>query len=237
MEHQKELKKIYKDALDDLDLVDNIKSNMNEDFIDLLIIKTKTLPNEVKLKYLREIENEVISIQRLRSLQEGTGFGDFVNALTAEQRKIFEGSNKLVSNTEVYNNNLLVGSYQKKFISGREGIIKNKLFGGNIPIEITEPDYINFNIFKRKAYDFLKKRPRENDTELKYVYDLVKNHWRSGNRFVIKIESTFYTCQSCQGYLAYLKELAKLHGKTVEIKVIAHPEVEGTAEIIQLLNK
>ncbi|MEG0931701.1 hypothetical protein [Algoriella sp.] len=42
------------------------------------------------------------------------------------------------------------------------------------------------------------------------------------------MESTLYTCQSCQGYLVYLKELAKQQGKIIDIKMIAHPDANTT---------
>lgn len=49
------------------------------------------------------------------------------------------------------------------------------------------------------------------------------------------MESTLYTCQSCQGYLVYLKELAKQQGKIVDIKMIAHSKAETTVELKKLL--
>lgn len=71
---------------------------------------------------------------------------------------------------------------------------------------------------------------------LKYIFNLIEEHWSTGNRFVIEMESTLYTCQSCQGYLVYLKELAKQQGKIVEIKVIAHPRAIGTKELLDLID-
>ena len=64
---------------------------------------------------------------------------------------------------------------------------------------------------------------------------MLENHWNKGNRFVIEMESTLYTCQSCQGYLVYLKELAKQQGKIVDIKMIAHSKAETTVELKKLL--
>jgi hypothetical protein len=114
----------------------------------------------------------------------------------------------------------LLKSIAENYISGNQSKIY-EMFGGNIPLALKEPIYEKFEVFNRKAFDFIPKN-RENDTEIKYIFNLLENHWDDGNRFVITLESTLYTCESCQGYLVYLKELAKKSGKTVDIKMIAN---------------
>lgn len=60
-------------------------------------------------------------------------------------------------------------------------------------------------------------------------------HWNTGNRFVINMESTLYTCTSCQGYLVYLKELAKQEGKILEIKMVANKRAKSTGTLKALI--
>jgi hypothetical protein len=103
-----------------------------------------------------------------------------------------------------------------------------------LPAALKEPLYSKFEAFNKKAIDFIPKN-RRNDTEIKYIFNFLENHWDDGDRFVIQLESTFYTCQSCQGYLVYLKELAKKAGKTIDIKVVADKRVSGTFDLIDLL--
>ena len=94
------------------------------------------------------------------------------------------------------------------------------IFDNNIPNGIIEPgNNTNFNIFKQKAIDIINKKERYDDTELKYVFNFLEKHWNTGNRFEITMESTYYSCQSCQGYMLYLKQLAKQEGKILNITI------------------
>ena len=228
--------KVGPDVFTKEDIIDIIKSDLNENHIDLLTIKNRTILVDAITKYAQEIENQLISISRLNDLQNGNGFGSFVQNLSNTQKKRLQSANRLTVKTQVYNNNVPVGGLKtEKFVSGQEQFVKNKIFGGNLPNEMIEPDYSKFDFFRKKAVDYVP-QPRENDTELKYIFNLIEEHWSTGNRFVIEMESTLYTCQSCQGYLVYLKELAKQQGKIVEIKVIAHPDATRIPELIKLIN-
>ena len=71
---------------------------------------------------------------------------------------------------------------------------------------------------------------RNNDTELKYIFDFLANHWNSGDKFVITAKSTLYTCTSCQGYLGYLQLLAEKHGKSITFKIVSNPKATSMVE-------
>ena len=115
--------------------------------------------------------------------------------------------------------------------------VLNRIFGGTMPLGFVEPDDLRFNVFKKRAFDLAEiPRSRQNDTELKYVFNLIDIHWNKGNRFVIELESVLYTCESCQGYLLYLKELAKTNGKTLEIKMIANRKAVDGKSLRELFN-
>jgi hypothetical protein len=76
-----------------------------------------------------------------------------------------------------------------------------------------------------KAIDDIPKT-RFNDTELKYVFHFLENHWQQGNRFVIEMESTLYACSSCQRYMQALKKYGATQGKTIKFKMKAHPDAK-----------
>ncbi|MFW0716800.1 hypothetical protein [Pedobacter sp. N23S346] len=77
---------------------------------------------------------------------------------------------------------------------------------------------------------------RLNDTELKFIFNLLENHWNDGNRIVLTIESTLDICTSCRGYLAYLKTLAKNEGKILDIEIFSNSKATTIDELNKLLN-
>lgn len=100
---------------------------------------------------------------------------------------------------------------------------------------VREIEYLStlLDVFSKKAFDLSHPNSflRNNDTELKYIFNFLENHWNSGNRFVITANSTLYTCTSCQGYLGYLQLLAEKHGKIITFKVKAYPEASTINEV------
>lgn len=52
---------------------------------------------------------------------------------------------------------------------------------------------------------------------------------------MIEIESTLYTCTSCQKYLQAAQNYAKTEGKILEIKFIAHPKADNSVEVFKLV--
>ncbi|WP_343613841.1 hypothetical protein [Flavobacterium sp.] len=123
---------------------------------------------------------------------------------------------------------------RERYLSGEKAKIES-VFGNSLPQYFKEPsNYDNFEIFKKKAID-ISKRDRDNDTEVKFIFNFLEEHWNSGNRFVINMESTLYTCTSCQGYFVYLKELAKQEEKILEIKMIANKRAKDTGILKKLI--
>ena len=135
-----------------------------------------------------------------------------------------------------YNDNTPIGSIiQERYLSGLKKNVNN-IFSNSLPPSFKEPhNYDNFEIFKKKAID-VSNRNRNNDTEVKFIFNFLEEHWDKGNRFVINMESTLYTCTSCQGYFVYLKELAKQEGKILEIKVIADKRAINGEQLENILN-
>ena len=89
-----------------------------------------------------------------------------------------------------------------------------------------------YKIFSQKARDqpagyF---RNRNEDTELKFIFNFLEEHWDSGNYFEINATSLYNTCQSCQGYLAYLAALAEKHNKKIVFKVTSPTNIKGSTD-------
>lgn len=158
--------------------------------------------------------------------------------------------NRIFSTTEVYKGNTLIGQPQNEiFISGTKSSNENLFRNSTGQINYTNPSYngktynivnqdfnhIDFQEFARKAFD-KKGKARLNDTELKFIFNFLENHWHLGNRFKIKMESTLYNCTSCQRYMQALKEYGSKHGKTIEIEFLAHPGASDIKEANKIIN-
>jgi len=132
--------------------------------------------------------------------------------------KVYQNSN-LIEDVNVQNLN---------FISGDDLKLNTKVFDtsgnfGNRFVKLSAPEINEFKYFSSAAYDGLKNRDRINDTEIKFIHWFLRNQWHRGNRFVIEWSSVLYTCPSCQRHLVKLIEFAEAQGKTIEIRVLAHP--------------
>jgi hypothetical protein len=89
------------------------------------------------------------------------------------------------------------------------------------------------------VYNFDKnciKTANHNDTELKFTFNFLEQHWNKGDRFVINMESKLHICSSCQGYLTSLQELAKQNGKIIEFNITAHPDASSIPKLKEFLN-
>ena len=89
-----------------------------------------------------------------------------------------------------------------------------------------------------KAFRFSKNlkrfRDRKFDTEMKFIFDFIENHYESGTNFVFELESMLYACPNCQDYLSALVEMAIVDGKTITIKMKMNKSVKSTTILNQL---
>ncbi|MBW1656754.1 hypothetical protein [Flavobacterium quisquiliarum] len=214
------LKRGQLDELLEEDILKIIESNLSNAHIDLLRIKNKNNLGQIVFNFEKDIANINLDLNRLRALRDGTAFSFMQDLnLTTKQIKDFQSANKLFVETKIYNNANLINTFNDIYISGWKNFV-GSIFNNNIPNSIIEPgNNANFNIFKQKAIDIINKKKRYDDTELKYIFNFLEKHWDKGNRFEITMESTYYSCQSCQGYMLYLKQLAKQEGKVLNITI------------------
>lgn len=129
----------------------------------------------------------------------------------------------------------MIVNFDELYVAGWKKYI-NKIFDNDIPSIVNEPTFnSDFNVFKQKAID-LDNAERFDDTEIKFIFNFLENHWSTGNRFVLEIESTYYSCTSCQGYFLYLKQLAKNYDKTIEITIKSNKRATTFKELEKIFN-
>lgn len=215
-----------------------INSNLDGLHVDLLGIKSRYSLDELGKRFSKQIKYNVVSKERLKKLYDAHPdiYPTFGNLLSSNRkRKAFQGANQLLVGIQPYNGNNPAGSLiNERYVSGLNSSVTRLL--GNPPGHgfIEPSNQSKFDIFKIKAID-LDKGPRDNDTELKFIFNFLEQHWNKGDRFVINMESKIQICSSCQGYITSLQELAKQNDKIIEFNITAHPEAEGIVDVIDLI--
>ncbi|KRD63405.1 hypothetical protein ASE40_21625 [Flavobacterium sp. Root935] len=74
-------------------------------------------------------------------------------------------------------------------------------------------------------------------TDCKSARTIESKSARTGNKFVIEIESTLYTCTSCQKFLQAAKIYANSENKILEIKFIAHRDAIRMDNVKNMINE
>ncbi|WP_125723567.1 hypothetical protein [Flavobacterium ustbae] len=223
------------DLLTSDDVVEFLKTGPTKNDIGVRI-ETQRLNWSTSMKmYQENISFKGMSIQELSDFHS-----IFKDDFRFDKEKLdtYLNSNRARIKIKCYNNSELVEpTIEEFYISGtHETFIK--LFK-DIPDEIVEKfiqtsNTEGYDAFAKNAFDF-HGRARSNDTEVKFLYNFFQNHFHKGNKFVIEIESTLYTCTSCQKYLQAAQNYAKTEGKILEIQFIAHPKADNSVEVFKLV--
>ncbi|PJJ08654.1 hypothetical protein CLU83_1940 [Flavobacterium sp. 1] len=223
------------DLLTSEDVIEFLKTGPTKDIIGVRI-ETQRLNWSTSIRmYQENISFQAMSIQELSDFHS-----IFKNYFRTDKEKLssYLKSNRARIKINCYNNSELIEpTIVEWYISGTpESFVE--LFN-DVPDEITEmfiqsSNAEGYNAFAKNAFDF-DGRIRANDTEVKFLYNFFQNHFHKGNKFVIEIESTLYTCTSCQKYLQAAQKYAKAEGKILEIKFIAHPRASNSVEVFKLV--
>lgn len=91
-------------------------------------------------------------------------------------------------------------------------------------------NYDEFITFVTGAYD-LTGRARKYDSEIKFVYNFLKNHVHKADEFVIETSNIFATCSSCSREFVMLEEYLKSIGKKVQFIIKSDESVKGFADL------
>lgn len=209
-----------------------LNSVIDRVYLSLLVIKNALRWDEIINKfpqYTQELSKA--DLQTLYDLHS--------DLVTGDLKDIFLYRNRLYVIEDIFMDDTPVTSSSKAYISGDAKTFR-KISDANPAISsiYTQPDDISeFRTLAVNAIDDIP-RPRFNDTELKWIYDFLKNRYQLGNRFEITMNSTLYACTSCRRYLIALKRLVENDGKIIEFKMIAHPMATDfeavTTEILKI---
>jgi len=107
--------------------------------------------------------------------------------------------------------------------------VKHLFKDGKVPDfikEIAPADREKFHVFKQQAID-KKGISRREDTEMKFIFNFLKESWGKGDHFIIEMESSLKVCSSCEAYLVYLQKLAEQYGKKIEIHLKDNYEIKS----------
>lgn len=225
------------DYLSVLDVKNILRTKSSKETIGVTIERQRLNWDTAIKSYEKEIIFEEMSVAQLRDFY--TSFSDAFYGLDPKQLKLFQNSNRIRATTSCYIDNQLVETFSEWYMSG--GIDNYEMIMRNTPLSfrnrfIPVSDIDKFNAFVTKALD-IDGKGRFNDTELKYLFNFFENHYSKGNRFVIEIESTLYTCTSCQKFLQAAKIYANSENKILEIKFIAHRDAIRMDNVKNMINE
>ncbi|GAA4760824.1 MULTISPECIES: hypothetical protein [Flavobacterium] len=93
-------------------------------------------------------------------------------------------------------------------------------------------DFEEFETFVTGAYDLFG-RSRKFDSEIKFIYNFLKNHAYKADEFIIETSNIFKTCGSCSREFVLLKQLLENQGKKLRIIVKADESIKGTSNLMK----
>lgn len=191
----------------------------------------------------RNVFHKLSTIQRLWK-QKITNKRLFLNNLKKlyfkylnEYPNLQKGFNQAEFKTIIFKNGKKVDEVIEFSLSGK----KDKLltaFGNppNLPpntIDILD-NYDDFLTFVEGAVDFAG-QVRKYDSEIKYIYNFLKNHINKGDEFIIETQNIFTTCGSCRREFVMLEDYLSKLGKKVKITVYSDETIKGTARLKEKL--
>ena len=163
--------------------------------------------------------------------------GDFITLFTKRFDKypaLVKGYNQAEFKTTIKKNGKLIDEIEEFSLSGDSFLDENfkNRFGTfpnlNLPENTIDvfSDYDNFKRFVENAVDF-KGKSRRFDSEIKYIYNFLKNHLNKGDEFIIETSNIFKTCGSCSREFLMLQEHLESLGKKVTIIVKSDSDIKG----------
>ncbi|PTX60506.1 hypothetical protein C8N46_106151 [Kordia periserrulae] len=94
-------------------------------------------------------------------------------------------------------------------------------------------DYDDFVKFVKDALDF-EGIPRVFDSEIKYIYNFLKNHLHKGDEFIIEMKNIYKTCGSCTREFMMLEDLLSSLGKKVTFIIHTDERIKGFSQITEV---
>lgn len=227
------------DYLSILDVKKILRSGVSEDIISFTIKRQRLNWDISKKMFENNINLIPITNNELRNFH--TNFSESFIGLPKKILNKFSSRNRINARISCYNEGHLVEPISTEWYISGEQIDFDDIFKEE-SLSILKERFIQpSNIEKYKAFAMNALddvgTPRINDTEVKFLFNFFENHYNKGNKFVIEIESTLYTCTSCQKYLQVAQELAESQGKILEIKFIAHKKAKTMEALKDLIKQ
>ncbi len=120
-------------------------------------------------------------------------------------------------------------------LSGRRDDIFSR-FGNppKLPEDTINPfhNYNDFLKFVGEAKDYAG-RTRKFDSEIKYVYNFLRNHIDKGDEFIIETTNIFKTCGSGSREFIILEKYLKTQGKKVKFIINSDSKIEGFSKLLK----
>lgn len=147
-----------------------------------------------------------------------------------------KGHNQAIFKIKFFENGKLFDQVEEFSLSGD----KIKMFDnfGNPPkfppntVNVLN-DFEEFETFVTGAYDLFG-RSRKFDSEIKFIYNFLKNHAYKADEFIIETSNIFKTCGSCSREFVLLKQLLENQGKKLTIIVKADERIEGFSKLKEI---
>lgn len=118
-------------------------------------------------------------------------------------------------------------------LSGSKEVI-NKTFGDppKLPENTVDifDNYDEYSKFVTGAFD-LQGRSRKYDSEIKFIYNFIKNHMDKADEFIIETSNIFKTCGSCEKEFILLKQILEARGKKIKFLVKTDISIEGITKL------
>lgn len=195
-----------------------------DDIQDYLILRKEFHNSELVEKLWRKkITNKLLFPNSLKKL-----YYKYLDNYPALKR----GFNQAEFKTTIKSKGNLIEEIEEFSISGDK--VKLTAFGNPPKLPPNTIDFVddwdNFEKFVEGVVDF-RNRPRNYDSEIKYIFNFLKKHADKGDEFVIETKNIFKTCGSCRREFVMLEEYLKSKGKKVKIIVFSDESIEGTAHL------
>ncbi len=147
-----------------------------------------------------------------------------------DEEDVFRQVNIAKFKTEIITKGETIEEITELVHSGKEVISKDFINGFDIDDPIRSQ-------FQNGLFDTVGEKSRRNDSEVKFIYNFIKNHLHKGDEFVIEAQNIYYACNSCQRELLMLIEHVESLGKKMTIKVHGDITITKGAEFYERILK
>jgi len=210
------------------DILNIMRVGLSDIMVQFLTIKNASSRAAMAKRFRPGVaSHQNISEERIVSLTRGTA--PELNGMDLQMADSSQTPNILLTRVGIYQGGVEVEQPAGWTVYLSSNGVKHLFKDGKAPDfikEIAPADREKFHVFKQQAIDD-EGYKRMNDTEMKFIFNFLKESWGKGDHFIIEMESTLKVCSSCEAYLVYLQKLAEQYGKKIEIHLKDNYEIKS----------